>query len=340
MRTPAIFFVLFFFSLLVTDVFAEKTPVTTLELGKLWKDYTYDAPADVLALNRSDISAQISAQVSKTFVQAGDSVTAGMLLGELDCQSYILQQQVREAGLQQAQAQLPFARQQLKRVKELIAKKSISDELLDLRLKELKIAEADYALNRNQLKLAQRDVENCAIKAPYDGVVLERLVSQGTLVSAGSIMFKLLQANNVEVSARVLRDQLAELHKSNDIWFESAGYRLPLKLREVIPLLDGASLTLEIRLSVDSTQQALAGDTGRLKWRNGSRQLPANLLISRDSKLGLFIVEEGIAQFVQVDDAIEGRPFSVNLPDTTEVVIEGRYRLQQGDQLQTDRVNP
>lgn len=312
---------------------AEKIPVTVAPLGELLTVHVYDAPADVIALSQSRISAEITAPVAQTMVRVGDTVGRGDLLASLDCEAYELQQQVSKAALERARAQLPYATAQLKRARELDQKKSISDELLEQRIKDLEIARADYAQGEQQLRLAERDVSHCQVLSPFDGVVLERNVSQGTLVSPGTVLFELLEKDRLEITARVRRDQLASLQSAESIWFENQDARIALTLRSVIPLVDRASLTLEVRFDLQDAARAIAGDSGRLRWQGANRQLPASLLLSRGGRLGMFIVEDDKAVFSEVPAAVEGQPFTTELDEQTSVVIDGRYRLQDGDNL-------
>jgi RND family efflux transporter MFP subunit len=325
-------FLIFLFSL-PSFTAADEIPVTVARLGELMTVHVYDAPADVVALSQSKISAEISAPVEQTMVRVGDTVSRGDLLAALDCEAFELQQMVSRAALDRVRAQLPYATAQLKRARELDQKKSISDELLEQRIKDLEIARADYAQTEQQLRLAERDVAHCQVRSPFNGVVLERNVSQGTLVSPGTVLFELLENDRLEITARVRRDQLESLQSAESIWFENQDSRIALSIRTVVPLVERASLTLQVRFDLQDASRAIAGDSGRLRWQGGNRQLPASLLLARGGKLGLFIVENDKAVFREVPAAIEGQPFSVDLDEQTLVVIDGRYRLHDGDSL-------
>ena len=73
------------------------------------------------------------------------------------------------------------------------------------------------------------------------------------------------------------------------------------------------------------------GSTGELVWKSNERLLPPGLVARRKSRLGVFVVSEGRANFVPLPDAREGRPVAHQLPDTTQLVVVGIERLRDGD---------
>jgi hypothetical protein len=58
--------------------------------------------------------------------------------------------------------------------------------------------------------------------------------------------------------------------------------------------------------------------------------LPSNLISRRNGVLGVFVLGSNKARFVPLPNAQEGRPASVDLPDSTLVITMGRERLQDG----------
>jgi hypothetical protein len=58
--------------------------------------------------------------------------------------------------------------------------------------------------------------------------------------------------------------------------------------------------------------------------------LPSNLVSRRQGRLGVFLLDGGKARFEPLPDAQEGRPASVTLPASTQVITMGRERLQDG----------
>jgi hypothetical protein len=51
-------------------------------------------------------------------------------------------------------------------------------------------------------------------------------------------------------------------------------------------------------------------------------------------KLGLLLEDEGVAQFVVVQGAIEGQPAAVDLPEGSQVITDGRLLAVEGEAVE------
>jgi hypothetical protein len=71
-----------------------------------------------------------------------------------------------------------------------------------------------------------------------------------------------------------------------------------------------------------------------LVWSEASGLVPVSLIVQRGSAFGIFVVADGIARFVPIPDAQEGRPAVLDMPADTRIVWRGHVRLQDGDPLQ------
>ena len=318
--------------LIASTLLADAVPVTVKPLEQIWFKRQYDAPSSVVSLNTPQISAEIAAVVSSLPVKVGDIVKKGDLLVSLDCDAYRYQQQISAAAVQRSSAQLGFAKSQLSRAKNLQSKKSISEELLDQRRTELKVAQADYLTQKQNLLLADIDVENCQVKSPFNGVVSERLVSEGVYATRGLPLLTLTDLDAVEVKAALRQSDISTLKAASTIWLETLGKQFPVTLRAVVPVFDTASATAQARL-VFSKAFAWPGSVGRLMWASDMSMLPAAYLSRRADKLGVFYLENNRAKFLLLKDAVEGRPAMIDLPSTTAIIVEGRQRLQHGDSV-------
>jgi len=320
---------LFFASTLLADT----VPVTVKPLAEVWLKRQYEAPASVISINTPQISAEIAAVVSSLPVKVGDIVKKGDVLVSLDCETYRYQQQISAASLQRSAAQLGFARSQLSRAKNLQSKKSISEELLDQRQTELKVAQADYLTQKQNLFLADIEVENCQVKSSLNGVVSERLVAEGDYATRGQPLLTLTDLDAVEVKAALRQTDISTLKAASTIWLDTQGKQFPVTLRTVVPVFDNASATAQGRL-VFSAAVAWPGSVGRLMWTSDVSMLPAAYLSRRGEKLGVFYLSNNQAKFLILENAIEGRPAMIDLPSSTAVIIEGRQRLQDGDNVE------
>ncbi|MEO6102607.1 MAG: efflux RND transporter periplasmic adaptor subunit [Pseudoxanthomonas sp.] len=132
-----------------------------------------------------NISADVSAKITRVGVKEGDHVEKGQFLVELDRQKYLAQVQSQEASVRSAQANARLARDNrdqaervLKRAQELVARKLQSQSDLDAARTTFQTDSSRYQSATDQvqqaiggLKQAQDDLSKTTIYAPISGTV-------------------------------------------------------------------------------------------------------------------------------------------------------------------------
>ena len=157
------------------------------------------AQAQVLSRNDSKLSAEIAAKILSIPVQVGQRVKRGSVLVELDCGDFKIARQRAEAQQSAASARMQLTQMQVKRARELSQSGFISKDALDARATELKVAQAERDLAVAQTAAAQREVSKCAIHAPFDAVVQERMGKVGELAAPGTPLVALVDMSHLEV---------------------------------------------------------------------------------------------------------------------------------------------
>lgn len=155
---------------------------------------------EVRPLESTMVSAQVSGEVltwHPNFVPGG-LVLRGDILFTIELGTY-------EAALLQAEADLSLARANLieEQAKADVAEREakgskVSD--LYLRKPQMLSAQASIKSAQARLKIAQRDLNNCAIKAPYDALVISRDIGVGQYVNQGSQAGELYNIESAEIS--------------------------------------------------------------------------------------------------------------------------------------------
>lgn len=318
-------------TLLTTPLHAA-TPVTMQPLGELWFDQEQSAPASALPLNAPVISAELNARVSGIHADVGDTVSEGELLIELDCRRPLADQAAAKAGLRQFEAQYSFAQQQVVRADDLLKKRSISDQEVEQRKSEEQRLAAQIEGQKAVIRQSMIQVENCRINAPFKAVISQRMADKGMLAAPGTPLMKLVQVDDIEISARLNAVEAGNVSSSKKAWFEAQEKRYALALRSIVPLVDEKTKTREARFNLPA-EKPVPGTTGRLVWQSGRRLIPTEYLVRRDGALGVFTAENGKAVFNRLDKALEGRPAMVSLPPDSMVVVQGRESLSHGDDL-------
>ena len=305
--------------------------VTARPLSELSVTLRGSAPATVVSLNRTQVAARLAATISSIEVVVGDTVVAGATLATLDCTEYRQELARNEALLDAYQARRELADQQLARALKLLPTRNISEEQVNQRRAEFEAAEAEIVAQRAQIAISRRQVQYCTIASPFDGVVVERLSSEGAYVSPGTPVVEVLGTNRDELDSRIPVDATGSL-SSSAATFQTEDAQYSVSLRTMLPLIDETSRSRRARFSFDD-ERPLAGTPGRLVWVTEPDAVPAHLVVSRPEGLGVYVAEGDRARFVVLPDALPGRPASTGLPPDALIIVEGRYNIVSGSRI-------
>jgi len=304
------------------------------------------APASIISLNKSVISAEITGQIEKINVEAGDYVKKNQKLVSLDCRSYSLARKQALASLKVAEAQLNYSQKQFKRNNRLVNQGTIPREIFEKSEASQITAVADIELKKASIDTANLAISRCQIKAPFAGQITKRHAQKGQLVSAGTPLFELMQNNRFEIKAFLSPDKVIKINDLSELKFVSGNIVLKTALRSVIRTIDEATRTQEVRLSLSRDTLVPAGLSGRLEWNSKEQQLPAEYIIRRNGQLGVLIAEDivesntqniGKAKFYSLPNAREGQAEVVNLPESSFVITKNRYRIEDGQTIKIQK---
>lgn len=291
-----------------------------------------DAPATARSLNEARLSAEVSAAVTAIPVEVGQVVPKGAALVRLDSRDYELAAERAAAALKSAQARLELAQSQLQRGRELQARNFISQEALNQRETEVDVLRAEVTLSRTQLDVARRNLEKTTLRAPFKAIVRERLAHVGELAAPGTPLIALVDLSRVEVSAQVQVKDAASLQDAQEVSFVALGTRFPLKLVRISPAINSDARNVEVRLAFTEAEAA-PGAAGRIAWRDPVPHLPPELVLRREGRLGVFVLENRHARFVPLPEAQEGRPAPAGLPPDARIAVDGRHLLTDGQPI-------
>jgi RND family efflux transporter MFP subunit len=187
------------------------------------------------------LSAQAEGQVSRIVADLGDRVVAGQALIELDREKlqYSVDQQAAAFAralakygasdvtqlpaiedtpdVQKAFAELEQARQASERAKELGRRELLPKQALDDAEATLRAMQASYAsalqnakdlraeidASSASVKLAQRQLRDASIRAPFDGYVQKRLVQLGEYVKLQSPVISVVRMDPLKLTAEI-----------------------------------------------------------------------------------------------------------------------------------------
>lgn len=314
------------------QVIPPENPVKIVTLAEVYQNIERSAPARTLSLNQAKIAAEINARIVGIEIETGDSVSVGQTLVTLDCSDYDRARAESSARLDANKSRLRLAEQQLDRARQLVQSKSMSDDALDRSQSEYDSALAEISAQQAMLARAENQAARCIVKAPFGGVISQRVAQVGEFTAPGSVLVEIIDVANVELSVQLPDTHAQDPATLSDSVFVYNTISYPVILRTILPLVDEVTHSREARFRFVSTP-ALVGSVGRLKWQASRSALPARLISQRNGQFGVLIVDGEFARFVPIDGAQEGRPAIVDLDPATRVITDGRHGLEDGDTI-------
>jgi multidrug efflux pump subunit AcrA (membrane-fusion protein) len=195
----------------------------------------------IAAVDEATVSSEADGVVSRILADLGDRVRAGQVMVELDRekQQYSFEQQkaalaralarfgastpdklpaieqtpdVQKASAELVQAKQAFERAEELQRRQLVPRQTLDDAEATLRAKQAnydsaiqnaKNLKADIAASEASMKLADRQLRDTYIRAPFEGYVARRLVNLGQLVKAPAPVMSIVRVDPLKVTAEI-----------------------------------------------------------------------------------------------------------------------------------------
>jgi len=297
----------------------------------------------VRAAQTSQVASQIMGNVVEIRAREGDRVQSGQVLAIIDdaqprsgVEQATASLAAAEKNVSAAESDLALATATLKRYQQLYEKKSLSPQEFD----EIKaryqsaearrdMAQAGQAQANAVLTQAQTSFGYARIRAPFAGVVTEKMADVGTLASPGMAIFTVEDTRSYRLEASV---------NESDIRIAGVGQVVPVtvdalanadlsgKVVQIVPAADPASRSFLVKIELPSDTRLRSGLFGRARFPSGKRSalfIPATSIVERGQLQGVYVIDA---------NQIAGLRY-VTLGKTAGPQVEVLSGLQDGERL-------
>ena len=192
---------------------SQAVSVTTAVVGEQMVSGTNSYPATVVALNETQLRAEVNGYITGIFVADGASVTKGQKLYEIDRTRYAAEAEQAKSNLAIAESNLARVGRDVARYQKLAQQDAIAKQTLDYAETDLSNAEAQVAAARAALTTAQTNLNRSTIVAPFSGTIGISEVRMGALVSAGSTLLNTISSTNpIAVDFQINESEIADFN--------------------------------------------------------------------------------------------------------------------------------
>ena len=288
----------------------------------------------VEAVQKTTVSAQISGQVEAILFDIDDYVEKGEVVIRLNDKQPAARLKQAEAALKEAQARLKEAEAEHERIKGVYAKEAVSKKTMDAAVAALKAARAKDEAARAGLEQAQEEFEYTRIRAPYSGIVTERLVEVGENAQPGMKLISGLSLEELRVNVDVPQNMINAVRESGVVNIETPDGRMVLVSKKtVFPYAETASHTFRVRLDFNGEDVKLfPGMFVKAVFEVGQRQVllvPTASIARRSEVTAVYVVSaEGKVSMRAIRKGQD-------LASGQTIILAG---LQEGELVATDPI--
>ena len=193
----------------------------------------------------ASLGTQVPGVIAEVLVDRGDMVTAGQVVARL-------QSGAEQASVELKRAQTDYGLRRVKRNEELVAQELIPESDRDEVETQTRLAAIE--LKQQEAVLAQR-----VIRAPFGGVVVERMLNPGDRVYEEKIL-RIAQIDPLRVEVVVPARWMDQLKKGMRAEVNLAPYqsgKYPAKVVLVDRVVDAATATVGVRLHLANPRSAI-----------------------------------------------------------------------------------
>jgi RND family efflux transporter MFP subunit len=274
----------------VMFIFGDKTPVVevaTVREDQGGRSALLNASGYVTPRRRATIAAKITGRVTAIFAEEGMHVQLGQVLATLDdadarvrLTSAMADRDATAAALGDLQVNLANAERERRRREELVKRRAISEQEFDqartseesLRAR-ITLAEVQVRASEARIRVAQQDLNNCTVRAPFAGVVVSKDAQVGEMVSPVSAgggftrtgIATIVDMDSLEIEVDVNESYIARVKPGQPamaVLDAYADWQIPTRVRTVIPTADRQKATVKVRVAFDRLDPRILPDMG------------------------------------------------------------------------------
>jgi RND family efflux transporter MFP subunit len=277
----------------------------------------------------AQVRAEVAGAVLETFVEPGQRVKRGTLLGRIDGRAVRDSYLSARAGVRSAEQALQVARRDAERSERLAAAGAVAERDREAAASAAASAEAALADAQARLASAAKELAYTQVRSPIDGVVSERQAKAGDVVQTGNALFTIMDPRSLELEGTVPAEAVGQLTQGAPVEFTVAGYpgrTFRGTLDRINPTADPATRQVRVYATLPNAEQSLVAGLfaeGRVGTADRKTLLvPLSAVDQRGVTPTVLVVRGG---------RVEQQGVELGIRDAATDRIEVRAGLQAGD---------
>ncbi len=269
-----------------TAVVDETPTVEGKEINYESIDYSVRVTGSIIADESVDLNSEVSAKIDQIHFREGEKVERGQLLISLNDDELV-------AELEKLRFTKKLNEDNEFRQRKLLEREAISREEYEIALTQLNTSLAD-------IKLLEARQAKYRIRAPFDGRIGLRQVSEGSYINPGDLIARLYNIDKVKIDFAIPGKYLQEINVGDELRFTVDGYddAFEGEIYALEPQIDPQSRNIRLRaVSENSENKLLPGQFAKinliLNRIDNAMMVPTIALIPELNATKVFVYEDG-----------------------------------------------
>jgi RND family efflux transporter MFP subunit len=255
---------------------------------------------------RADLRAEVSAVVVSVLKENGDPVKKGDLLVRLDDTSIRDSMMSATASEKAAVQAYEQAERQFQRMSTLRTTGVVSAQQLEDAENRRNTAQSDREAARARVVTARQQLERTEVRAPFDGIVSDRKVSNGDTAQIGKELLQVIDPTSMRFEGLVSADSIGEVQAGQPVVFRIHGFGekdFTGRIARVSPAANATTRQVEVLVVFEDPKQqptvsGLYGE-GRVETRRtAALTLPPTAVIREGDAAFAWRVKDRVLQKV------------------------------------------
>lgn len=286
----------------------------------------------------SDVASEVDGKVEVVKFEEGHRIKKGDLLVKVNSDLLEKSLTASQARYEQVLSDLEQAEIDLKRAESLFADKLISEQSYDDRKFRVKSLEKNSLSLKADVERFEIELKKKEIRAPYNGVILQKHVDRGEWLSPGLPVAMIAKDDTVDIIVEIPEREVMFIKKDNTVSIKAGGKETTGVVVAIIPKGNISTRTIPVKIRAKNTFSLFEGMEAIVNLPVSEEQ--EVLTVHRDAVIPVFgstvvfTVQDDKAVMIPVTvigyRGLTAGIYAEGLKEGMSVIVKGHERLQDG----------
>ncbi|WP_298940090.1 efflux RND transporter periplasmic adaptor subunit [uncultured Dysgonomonas sp.] len=258
---------------------------------------------EITAKQTANISTRMMGYINKIYVKPGDKVASGQLLVSISSDDILAKKAQIQAMITEAEAAAKNAQRDYERFKTLRNQNSVSDKELENVALQNTSMNVRVQMARQQMNEVNAMLSYTNIRAPFSGVVTQKMVDEGSMANPGMPILTIEQNGELQVIASIPENYIQDV-KVGDVAkmeLKSLGITIDGKVSELSPsaFRTGGQYSMKLAIDTKDKENIRPGMYVNILIPNKTGEnitskimLDKSSIVYRDQLTGVYVIDD------------------------------------------------